>query len=71
VKKAKIILLHFIAFLVLAILWAFSAESVLRTVAPELNYVEIWMRLVKVGIIVIFTLTVISMVIILYKKRKR
>ena len=72
-KKRTIILIHFSVFLILSILWIFSAEFVLRTVAPELNYVEIWLRLVKAGILVLFTLTlisVISVLIVLFKKRK-
>jgi hypothetical protein len=69
-KKRTIILIHFSVFLILSILWIFSAEFVLRTVAPELNYVEIWLKLVKAGIILIFTLTLILVLIVLFKKRK-
>ncbi|PWH83715.1 hypothetical protein DIS18_03945 [Algibacter marinivivus] len=68
-KNWKIILLHFAAFIALSIIWCFSAESVLRNVAPELNYVEIWIKLVIMGIIILFILTLISMILCLVKKR--
>ena len=68
-KNWKIILLHFAVLIALSIIWCFSAELVLRTVAPELNYVEIWIKLVITGIIILAILTLISMIICFVKKK--
>lgn len=69
-KKRKIILIHISTFIILSIVWLFSAESVLRKTAPELNYVEIWIKLVITGIIILLILTVISILFLLLKKKK-
>ena len=69
-KKGKIILFHFGVFVILSIAWFFSAETVLRKIAPELNYVEIWIKLVLIGVTILFILTFLSMLIILFRKKK-
>ncbi|MBD0825470.1 Asp23/Gls24 family envelope stress response protein [Aestuariibaculum marinum] len=69
-KKSKIILIHFVLFILLSLVFFFSAESILKTFAPDLNYVTVWITLVNFGIAFIFIVLLISCLIFILRKKK-
>ena len=69
-NKSKIILIHFVLFILLSLAFFFSAESIIKTFAPDLNYVTVWINLVIFGIAFIFIVLLISCLTFILRKKQ-
>lgn len=61
-RKQKIILIHLVVFMILTVIWFFSAEPLLHIFAPGIHHVLMWLDWVVCGTITILMLTIISCV---------
>ncbi|SHJ27821.1 hypothetical protein SAMN04488508_10725 [Aquimarina spongiae] len=67
-KKRKIILIHLTLFITLTAVLFFSAESLLKILAPGFHDVVMWLSLIFFGAIGILILTTISCVIFIKRQ---
>ncbi|AXT59233.1 hypothetical protein D1816_02495 [Aquimarina sp. AD10] len=67
-KKRKIILIHLISFIILTLILFFSAESLLKLLAPGFHDVVMWLNLILFGTIGLLILTTISCVVFVKKQ---
>ncbi len=69
-SKTKIILTHVTLFILLSIALFFSAESILKTFAPDIHHVQMWITFIFLGTATIFILLLISCILFILKSRK-
>lgn len=70
-RKRTIFLKHFIAWIILCVVWAFSVEPLLKAVLPGLYDVEQWIATEFVGILAITIAIILSLLIFLLKRKRR
>jgi hypothetical protein len=70
-RKKKIILIHVITWILLSVVYFFLAEQIAEWLFPGIHGVEIWLNIVKIGLIAIFFGVGTSLVINLMKTTKR
>ena len=70
-SKLHIIWVHFLAFIVLAAILFFSSEFLLKAFLPNFHDVAIWIFLIVGGTILLFLLSLISLIIFLIIRKQR
>lgn len=69
-SKSKLLRYHFFTFLALTIILFFSAESILKIFLPGFHDVIIWISLIVLGIGILFTLSLVSLIIFFLFRKK-
>lgn len=70
-KTREIVIVHTLIWVVFSFLYFFLSESLTAWMLPEIHDVIIWLKILISGLILIFLAIVISLTIILIKRKKR
>jgi hypothetical protein len=70
-RKRTIILKHFIRWIILCAVWAFSVEPLLNAILPGVYGVEQWIATELAGILLITIAIIFSLIIFLLKRKRR
>lgn len=68
-NNVKIIIVHFVAFIVVSTVFLLSSESLLALIAPGFHDVNMWIVLVIAGIIFLFIASFLSCILNLRKQK--
>ena len=69
-KSTKIIWIHIFVFLGVSILFFFLSEEIIKLIFTEIHNVVLWLRLLLIGLILIFICSVISCIYFIRKNQK-
>lgn len=69
-RTIKITLSHVFIWVMLSLIYFFSAESITTWIFPEIHDVTLWLAILMIGFAVILIGTVISLIIFLRKNKK-
>ncbi len=69
-KKSKVILIHLIIWLLLSILYFLLSEKLTAWILPDFHDVIIWLRVLIIGLALIFLFTGLSLIINLKLRKK-
>ena len=70
-KKTKIILLHFLLWIITSAIFFLFSEKITTTLFSGFHNVKIWLAVLGLGLFLIFCILLISLIITLVKLRKR
>ena len=68
-RKSKIALRHLFIWLVLSLIYFFTAETITVWIYPEVHDVVMWLAVLIIGLIVIFIGIIVSMITMLGRNK--